>query len=175
MAAMRPCYKSVIDQVGLLRALEEFNPVVIGTPPLGIATISSDIDVACSSPDLERFADVAQRMFGQMQSFSLRKVDHLPEPAIVASFIELGWEIEAFCQKIPTEDQWGVRHFHIEARLLALAPQLRERVVRLKRDGVKTEPAFAEVLSLVGDPYGALLELESLTDEQLLKMISAIG
>jgi len=43
----------------------------------------------------------------------------------------------------------------------------------LKREGQKTEPAFAKVLSLPGDPYVSLLELEHLDDAQLRKIIVA--
>lgn len=85
----------------------------------------------------------------------------------------MGWEIELFCQKIATDHQWGVRHFRVQARLLALGPDLKEAVMRLKREGLKTEPAFAKVLLLSGDPYVALLELESLGDAQLLEVIAA--
>ncbi|SDE63500.1 DUF4269 domain-containing protein [Rhodospira trueperi] len=170
---MKPCYKDVIETLGLLRHLATFNPIVIGTPPLGIATESSDIDIVCSTPDLARFNDVAVRAFGHRDSFSLRAAEHLHDPAVIASFSAMGWEIELFCQRRATEDQWGVRHFRIEDRLLTLGPHLREQVVRLKRDGVKTEAAFARVLALPGDPYEALLALEDLADDELRTMIEA--
>ncbi|MEM8702212.1 MAG: DUF4269 domain-containing protein [Pseudomonadota bacterium] len=170
---MKPSYLDVVDQLALLRLLAEFNPIVIGTPPLGIATKSSDIDIACSTQDFDGFARVTRRTFGEMRSFSIQTPDHLPDPAIIASFVALGWEIEIFCQHVATEDQWGVRHFHIEKRLLALRPQLRERIVDLKQGGLKTEPAFARVLRLSGDPYEALLHLEGLLDEQLEELLDA--
>ncbi len=173
MVTMKPSYLDVVNQLALLRLLAEFDPIVIGTPPLGIATPLSDIDIACSAPDFDRFADVARRSFGEMKSFSIRTPNHLPDPAIIASFCAMGWEIEIFCQEIATEVQWGVRHFRIEERLLALRPQLRERIVDLKRGGMKTEPAFARILGLTGDPYEALLELEDLSDAQLEYLLDA--
>lgn len=45
--------------------------------------------------------------------------------------------------------------------------------MRLKREGLKAEPAFAKVLSLPGDPYVALLELEPLSNAQLQEVIVA--
>lgn len=85
----------------------------------------------------------------------------------------MGWEIELFCQKVATDHQWGVRHFRVQARLLALGPHLKDAVMQLKREGLKTEPAFAQVLSLSGDPYVALLDLEPLDDAQLQEIIAA--
>lgn len=170
---MRPCYKKVIDELELLKLLAEFDPIVIGTPPLGIATDESDIDIACSSQDFARFAEVVVGAFGKMESFSLRTIDHLPEPATVASFCAMGWELELFCQSVPTKNQWGVRHYVVEARLLELRPNLRKQILKLKQQGLKTEPAFATALSLSGDPYIALLDLEGLEVEEVVGIIDA--
>ena len=49
----------------------------------------------------------------------------------------------------------------IEYKLLQKGGHLfRRRVMELKTRGIKTEPAFALVLGLQGDPYEALLTLE---------------
>ena len=66
-----------------------------------------------------------------------------------------------------------MRHFRIEERLLALNPDLRPKVLELKRQGMKTEPALAKVLGLPGDPYEAILRLEDLDDPALQAMIRA--
>lgn len=170
---MKPFYEDVIEELKILTRLAEFTPVAIGTPPLGLATAESDIDIACSSPDFDRFSAVVRSAFDRMEAFSIRHVDHLAAPAEVASFKAMGWEIELFCQKVATDHQWGVRHFRVEARLLALGPHLKDAVMRLKREGLKTEPAFAKALSLPGDPYVALLELEPLDNAQLQEVIDA--
>ena len=59
----RPNYQQVIDQLGLISALVDFDPIVIGTPPLGIAVEGSDIDIACSAPDLSVFAEIIHAKF----------------------------------------------------------------------------------------------------------------
>ncbi|EPX78321.1 hypothetical protein Salmuc_03937 [Salipiger mucosus DSM 16094] len=170
---MKPPYEDVIEELDVLARLAEFSPVVIGTPPLGLATDDSDIDIACSSPDFDRFFAVAGRAFDRMEAFSMRHVDHLSAPAAVASFRSMGWEVELFCQKVATTHQWGVRHFQVEARLMALGPHLKDAIMQLKREGLKTEPAFATVLSLPGDPYVAMLELEAFDDAHLQHVIDA--
>jgi hypothetical protein len=166
-------YNAVIEALEVLKRLAEFKPVVIGTPPLGLATDESDIDIACTSPNFERFSAVVRAAFDRMEAFSIRHVDHLAAPAAVASFKAKGWEIELFCQTVATDHQWGVRHYRVQARLLALGPHLKDAVMRLKREGLKTEPAFAKVLGLSGDPYVALLELEPLGNAQLQEVIAA--
>lgn len=168
----KPCYRNVIDQLGLLDHLAEFDPVVIGTPPLGIATENSDIDIACSSPNLKAFAALATKRFDQFNGFEILDIKNLNEPAIVVKFKALNWEIELFCQNLPTAKQWGVRHFYIEQRLLALDNKLVDKVKLLKQNGMKTEPAFAQLLALQGDPYEAMLKLETYSDIELFNLIS---
>lgn len=163
----RPPFEQVIQELDLLGSLAAFDPVVIGTPPLGIATEDSDIDIACSADELADFADLVNELFGQLARFSLERVEHLAEPALAASFLSSGWVVELFCQRQRTEDQWGVRHFRIERRLLALEPLLRPEILKLKRSGLKTEPAFAQLLGLSGDPYEAIIALEQKSDVDL--------
>ena len=42
-------------------------------------------------------------------------------------------------------------------------------VKELKEKGVKTEPAFARLLGLDGDPYVAVLGLENVSDEDIMR------
>ena len=168
----RPNYQEAIDQLALLDTLADFEPVVIGTPPLGIATDKSDIDIACSTNNLDVFAKFTKKQFGHHQDFRLRDIDHLNEPACVVTFKALDWEFELFCQTLKTAEQWGVRHFIVEQRLLNLCPQLVQDITMLKEGGIKTEPAFAQVLALDGDPYEAVLNLETYSDEELSQLIA---
>lgn len=111
MDVMKPFYEDVIEDLEILTRLAEFTPVVIGTPPLGLATNESDIDVACTSPDFDRFSAVVRPAFDRMEAFAIRHVDHLAAPAAVASFKAMEWEIELFCQKVATGYQWGFEIF----------------------------------------------------------------
>lgn len=94
---------------------------------------------------------------------------------MIVQFRAHDWDIELFCQSIPTNEQWGVRHFQVEQRLLKFNPKLRSVVQQLKRDGLKTEPAFAAALGLPGDPYESLLELEALSDDELAARIDRVN
>lgn len=168
---MKAKYQTVLQDLDLLRVLAEFDPVLIGTPPLGIETDESDIDIACFAPDIENFSLIATENFGPLEEFTQRPLQKETPPALLTSFRFMGWTIEIFCQGVPTGRQWGVRHFHVEQRLLTLDPALRPMMKELKQSGLKTEPAFCKILGLTGDPYHALLELETDTDSTLLQII----
>ncbi|MNC60542.1 hypothetical protein D3C75_1104260 [compost metagenome] len=64
--------------------------------------------------------------------------------------------------------QNGYLHMLLEQRILnVLGAGFREAVIEMKKIGTKTEPAFARLLNLEGDPYEALLHLSGLTPEEL--------
>lgn len=46
----------------------------------------------------------------------------------------------------------------IEYFLIKNVNGLKEKVIKLKKQGYKTEPAFAYLLKLSGDPYESLIE-----------------
>lgn len=169
---MRPHYQIVLDELDLLVELAEYQPMVIGTPPLDIDIASSDIDISCTSDSLVAFESDVIARFSRMQDFVVQHISDFPDPAVRAAFLSHGWEIELFCQTLPIEEQHGVRHFHIEERLLQAEPHLRSKVLQLKRAGQKTEPAFATLLGLSGDPYEAMLELEGYSEQQLAQLLA---
>ena len=75
-------------------------------------------------------------------------------------------------QACPVSQQRAYRHMVVEARLLELGGEpLQSAIIALKRSGLKTEPAFARCLGIHGDPYLALLALEALDDEALLRLL----
>ena len=169
---MRPHFETVLNELNLLVELARFEPTVIGTPPLEIDIESSDIDIACTASDLEEFAADITARFASMQDFVIDKITVFPDPALRAAFLSHGWEIELFCQTLPIRKQHGVRHFLLQRRLLEIEPRLRLKVLQLKQAGQKTEPAFAALLMLDGDPYDAMLGLEEYSDPELAKLVA---
>lgn len=95
---------------------------------------------------------------------------------VIASFSVAGVPFEIFGQARPVREQDGWRHFSVEKRLLRLGGEgLREAVMTARWQGAKTEPAFAQVLGLEGDPYRAMLDLEALGDAGLLEVLKVSG
>ncbi len=172
---MKPDYKLVLEKLNLPTALTEYDPVVIGTPPLGIDIEESDIDIACYAPNLTEFETSTSKTFGHLNDFSIQHCTVQDQPTLITTFRHMNWEVEVFCQSIPTKDQWGVRHFYVEKRLLTLAPDLIQIIRQLKRQGLKTEPAFAQALDLKDDPYEAILELNYMSDEELLELTQNVS
>ena len=171
---MRPGFQSVLQDLNVTGKLARFEPTIIGTPPLGIDVESSDIDIACTHDDLQEFGSEAAKCFDHLNGFRFEHVRDLPDPAVRAFFSTQGWDIELFCQTLPIQEQWGVRHFLIEKRLLEIQPKLKSLVIQLKRSGLKTEPAFAAALGLDGDPFKAMLLLEPYSDHEL-KVLTTTG
>jgi Domain of unknown function (DUF4269) len=166
--AERPDYSAVVAALRIFQRLGSYSPELIGTPPLGIAVPGSDIDIACHAPDLDAFAVDLVREFGSILGFALDCLEIRGAVSIVCGFRHAGWHIEIFGQPVPVAQQWGMRHFRLERRLLdLLGPDFRARIVALKRSGLKTEPAFAQLFGLKGDPYEALLTLEDWPDDRL--------
>lgn len=138
-----------------------------GSIPLDIALDESDLDVITSASDLKLFATFLKNEFSHLESFRSTRGIVLGVPTLMTSFFYEGETIEVFTQNVPVPAQNAVVHLLIEERLLLLGgPVLREKIMGLRRSGLKTEPAFGEALGLE-DPYRELLDLENFSDNEL--------
>jgi len=163
----RICFR-ILKETEILSILSKFTPVVIGTIPIGIHIPESDIDIACSTSDINDVRTIVRRYFGSYNEFS----DSIKEETVyVASFRYEGQEIEVYAESRPVTLQHGFRHMIIEDRVLKLTgSDFRDEVINLKLKGYKTEPAFGQLLGMQ-DAYTELLVLEYLTDEELKRFI----
>ncbi|TPG58917.1 DUF4269 domain-containing protein [Hymenobacter nivis] len=154
---------AVLTELALWPTLHAFDPVLAGTIPLAIDLPTSDLDVICEVPlpSQTSFRQVLQDQYGHLTGFRLRHTVSQGQAAVVGSFCYAGVALEVFGQALPTSQQYAVRHLVVEAAVLQMGGEAwRAAVQRLKQQGVKTEPAFAQLLHLPGDPYEALLTLE---------------
>ena len=158
--------------------LAGYSPLLVGTIPLDIDTAGSDLDIICQVKDsdhldhLDQLAALLRVHFSSWPDFSLRQRQHNQLPVVVCNFTFSGFPIEIFGQPRPVKEQRAYRHMVVEARLLSLAgPAAKEAIRRLKRRGIKTEPAFGEYFALPGDPFETLLTLGETSDEALIDLI----
>jgi hypothetical protein len=170
----RPHHCEAIRRAGITSVLGEYDPHVAGTAPLGLAVPASDLDVLCHASDPITFAAALWGAFSNEAGFSHQWI--IADRPVVASFHAHGWRFQIFGQGQPVREQTAWRHFLIERRLLELGgPMFRAAVIRERTKGMKTEPVFAAVLRLDGDPYATLLDLQDHTDEDLIDFLKAAG
>lgn len=165
----------IVRRYGLLERLAAFDPVIVGTLPLAIDTPRSDIDILCEVPDFGPFKSAVEDAFGTCVGFGIHArpaTPHVPEARVVRFDLD-GLPIEIFATNRPSIEQYGFIHMLVEARILDLlgdgfASQVRD----LKNAGIKTEPAFAQLLGLAGDPYIALAEMINLSPAELRDVVT---
>lgn len=138
------------------KVLNKFNAVLAGTFPLQINIENSDLDFICEISNLEQFQKELVEAFSTYGQFKIWN----NKEAICCSFVYQDIPFEIFGQNKPVFEQNAFRHMLVEAKLIALTgdwciPYL----INLKRNGLKTEPAFAQFWNLSGDPYQSLLKL----------------
>ncbi|MNC08340.1 hypothetical protein D3C75_559210 [compost metagenome] len=165
----------VLGELRVMEVLEKYHPVLVGTIPIDVDIPESDLDVICQVEEAERgvFEVLLKEAFGGLDGFeyAARVADGLHRQ--VARFRYEGWAVEVFGQPLAVEEQNGYRHMVVEHRLLKLLGDGgKEAIRKLKLKGMKTEPAFAELLQLEGDPYAALLALYNWPPEQLEELVA---
>jgi hypothetical protein len=171
----RAHYRDAINALNILSDLADFDPHVAGTLPLGLQTNGSDIDILCSSDDLDSLTERVWSLYAAESGFRMWRWASAGRP-VVASFEAHGWEFEIFGSTEPVEHQQGWRHFEVERRLLLLAGEpLRSRVMKLRQAGFKTEPAFWSALNRSGSAYCGMLSFHNFSDDHLAEILREAG
>ena len=145
----------------LWHILDDYNPILAGTIPIGIDIKGSDLDILCEVSEFDTFKILVQKEFAAYEDFSLEEGESRNESYLSVSFKCSDFIIEIFAQDTPVIEQHAFRHMIIEDYfLLSRGEAFKAKIIALKNQGIKTEPAFAKVLGLSGDPYLELLKLE---------------
>ncbi|KWV50021.1 phage capsid protein [Bradyrhizobium macuxiense] len=166
-------YALAITRSEVTEVLERFDPRIVGALPLDLAVSGSDIDIVCHAPDPNAFAEVLWQHYRTADGFALYRWRSDTRP-VIARFVWDGWPFELFGDTRPVDRQRGWIHFEVERRLLALDDgRLRQAVGARRAAGMKTEPAFAAVLGIGGDPYPGLLDLAAASDAELCALLAA--
>lgn len=164
----RRCYR-VLSDGGIMEALAPCGPVLAGTFPLGINVKGSDLDIVCRwTGNFTSFGSEMSRLFAGYDDFSTGVSGD--GKAFLCRFTAGGIPVEIYAYNAEPVQSNAYRHMLVEARVLRmLGGEFRRRVLELKEKGVKTEPAFARLLKLEGEPYAAVLGLENVPDEDIIR------
>ncbi len=150
-------YQTLISHQ-IMEKLEAYAPILTGTIPINIDIESSDLDIICYWENKGNFIEALTTLFAAEEDFHLHESLVGDQETIVCNFKVDTFEIEVFGQNIPSENQNAYRHMLIEHQILKREGEdFRLKVIELKKNGYKTEPAFAKLLDLEGNPYHALL------------------
>ncbi|MDR7856773.1 DUF4269 domain-containing protein [Tissierella sp.] len=163
----------VLEELNIIETLDMYNPILVGTIPIEIDLPESDLDIICEVYDFVKFEELLKLIYGSYKEFDcrIREVDGIIR--VVCNFIYNEWMFEIFGQAIPTVEQNAYKHMIIEHKILnVLSSKARETVISLKKNKLKTEPAFGELLNIDDDPYIFLLEMYDWTEEKLIEYLS---
>jgi hypothetical protein len=151
----------LLTKNNVLTTLQDFEPILVGTFPIGIDIDSSDLDIICCFKNSADFTKFLLFHFSKYSEFKLEEKYINGNFSIIANFRLGEYPVEIFGQQIPTIQQMGYRHMITEYKLLQKhGEDFRQKIIHLKKQGLKTEPAFAKALGISGNPYTALLNLE---------------
>ena len=116
----------ILKSINIFNILKEFNPILVGTIPIGIDIEKSDLDIVCqiNLENKENFKDIIVKYFSQLKKFKITD-KFLSDGIILINFF--------------------------------------------------TEPTFAKLLNLNGNPYEELLNLEFLTDKEIIDKLRELG
>lgn len=166
----KKAYKA-IEALKILSILDDYNPILVGTIPIEIDIEGSDLDIICEVYDFSSFKDLIIHYFGHYNKFSVEDIISLEHHILVVNFEFMGFDFEIYAASKPSHTQNGYRHMLIEHRILRLlGDPFRDEVIKLKKSGLKTEPTFARLLGLVGNPYDELLNIFESSDEEIMSM-----
>lgn len=151
----------LLNSTKVLTLLAAYNPILIGTIPIGIDIEGSDIDIACEVYDPTQFRKDLVSHFPQIDLIQRGNI-------VIGRMTIQKVDFEIYGENTPITQQSGYVHMVVEARLLQLGgPIFQQKIRELKNSGLKTEPAFAKALSIAGNPYQELFNLNYLSTEQL--------
>jgi hypothetical protein len=160
---------SVLNKLKIFKILRKYNPTLVGTIPIEIDISKSDLDIICEVYDLEEFEELVIKLFNKYDNFH---IERKTVKGLLTSLSYFGYSnflIEIFGQPKPVIEQNGYRHMIVEKKLLEISGEsARKQIIKLKKLGLKTEPAFAKYFNLNGDPFDELLKLSRLNKEELI-------
>ncbi|UMQ41446.1 DUF4269 domain-containing protein [Chryseobacterium sp. Y16C] len=141
----------------IFEKLSNYSPLLAGTIPIEIDIEGSDLDIICEVKDSAEFEKFLIQTFGKFD-IKIKKSDTDNEEFLVCNFELEEFPVEIFGQNKPVIEQNAYRHMIAEYKILEKkGKDFKQKIIELKKKGIKTEPAFGILLGLE-NPYEDLLK-----------------
>lgn len=148
----------VLTRYQILEKLKDYSPILAGTIPIEIDIEDSDLDIICEVTDFTEFEKTLSEMFSEFD-LKIKKITVNNEQATVLNFKLEEFPVEIFGQNKPATEQNAYRHMIAEYKVLQeKGNDFKQKIIKLKKQGIKTEPAFGILLNLE-NPYKDLLKM----------------
>lgn len=147
----------ILTKYKIFEVLDYYSPILAGTIPIEIDVEGSDLDIICKVEDKIEFEKFLIEKFKDF-NLKIKKSNINNEESLVCNFELEEFPIEIFAQNKPTIEQNAYRHMIAEYKILQeKGEEFKEKIIDLKKKGIKTEPAFGMLLGLE-NPYEDLLK-----------------
>jgi len=148
----------VLTKYRIFEKLSNYSPILAGTIPIDIDVEESDLDVICEIKNEAEFLKVLNQILPQNIDFTIETNIINNENYIILNSILEEFPIEIFGQNKPTTKQNAYRHMIAEHKILQeKGEDFKQKIIELKKKGIKTEPAFGLLMNLE-NPYEDLLK-----------------
>lgn len=150
----------ILTKYHVFEKMKDYSPILAGTVPIEIDIKASDLDIIFEV-DLKYEQDFLDDLiFSQLISHDAEVEYPIVngEKCITLNFMLEGFPIEIFGQNKPTIQQNAYLHMVAEYKILQeKGEKFKQKIIELKKQGIKTEPAFGILLGLE-NPYEDLLK-----------------
>ncbi|WNI36398.1 DUF4269 domain-containing protein [Chryseobacterium sp. SG20098] len=150
----------ILTKYRVFDKLKDYSPILAGTVPIEIDIKGSDLDLIFEV-DLKYEQDfLDDLLFCQLIPHDVEVEYPIVngEKCMTLNFMLDGFPIEIFGQNKPTKQQNAYLHMMAEYKILKeKGEEFKQRIIELKKQGIKTEPAFGILLGLE-NPYEDLLK-----------------
>ncbi|MPS73164.1 MAG: DUF4269 domain-containing protein [Chryseobacterium sp.] len=141
----------------IFEELSDYSPLLAGTIPIEIDIEGSDLDIICEVKDSAEFEKFLIQVFENFD-VKIKKSDTDNDEFLVCNFELEEFPVEIFGQNKPVIEQNAYRHMIAEYKILEeKGKDFKQKIIELKKKGIKTEPAFGILLGLE-NPYEDLLK-----------------
>lgn len=151
----------ILTKYRIFEKLKDYSPILAGTVPIEIDINGSDLDIILDV-DLRFVEDfLDDLMFNRFIPHDLDVEYPIinGEKCITLNFILEEFPIEIFGQNKPAIQQNAYLHMIAEYKILQeKGEEFKQKIIELKKEGIKTEPAFGILLGLE-NPYEDLLKI----------------